>query len=161
MKVKKPINPGNDSAMVTFQIKQEFQTDFLEENLHAWVKKTFEYLDVDQCDLTIVIGGNTEIHQLNRKYRHIDAPTDVLSFAYDIRDPETNARYLGDIVISGEKVFEQAQAAGHSHQMECCILIVHGILHLLGYDHEEETDEAVMFPLQEKIVKAVFEDAKP
>jgi len=158
--MKRPASPEDDFYMVTFQIKKEFQPDFLEENLQAWVRKTFEYLDVNQCDLSIVIGNNAEIHQLNREYRHIDAPTDVLSFAYDMRVPETNARYLGDIVISAEKVYEQARTAGHSYQMESCILIVHGILHLLGYDHEEESDEVVMFPLQEKIVKAVFENAK-
>ena len=114
-----------------------------------------------ETDLTIVIDDDAALKELNQRFRGYDEPTDVLSFPGDETDPETGGRYLGDIVISGEKVFEQARAAGHSHQMECCILIVHGILHLLGYDHEEETDEVVMFPLQEKIVKAVFEDAKP
>lgn len=144
--------------MINLQIKQEYQTDFDEKNLQAWVRGTLNYLEVEDCDLSVVIGNNTEIHQLNREYRHIDAPTDVLSFVYDMLDPETGTRYLGDIIISAEKVFEQADQAGHSSQYEACTLVVHGILHLLGYDHVELADEAVMFPLQEKILRVVFDD---
>ncbi len=108
------------------------------------------------CDLTVVISNNSEIRELNRTYRHIDAPTDVLSFFYDMRDPETNARYLGDIIISAEKLKEQADEAGHSVDKELCILIVHGVLHLYGYDHEAEEGESVMLPLQDKIIQTIF-----
>jgi probable rRNA maturation factor len=145
-------------GVINLQIKQEFQANFNEKILQAWVRGTLNYLEVEDCDLSIVIGNNSEIHQLNREYRHIDAPTDVLSFVYDMIDPETETRYLGDIIISAEKVFEQAEQAGHSSQFEACTLVVHGILHLLGYDHVEISDEAVMFPLQEKILKVVFND---
>lgn len=142
--------------MINFQIKQEFRSDFDEATLQTWVKRTLDYLEADNYELSIVIGNNSEIHQLNREYRHIDAPTDVLSFFYDIVDPETNTRYLGDIIISGEKVFEQAQQAEHSPQLEICTLVVHGILHLFGYDHEEQADEAAMFQLQNKIIEVVY-----
>jgi len=109
-----------------------------------------------ECDLTVVISNNADIRELNRTYRHIDAPTDVLSFVYDMRDPETNARYLGDIIISAEKLKEQAEEAGHSIDRELCILVVHGVLHLNGYDHEVEEDEPVMLPLQDKIIETIF-----
>ncbi len=142
--------------MINFQIKQEYQGDFNEKVLHAWVLGSLKYLEAENCDLSVVVGNNSEIHQLNKEYRHIDAPTDVLSFVYDMIDPETNTRYLGDIIISAEKVYEQANVAGHSFQLETCTLIVHGILHLLGYDHIEPADEAVMFPLQDRIVEVVF-----
>jgi probable rRNA maturation factor len=146
--------------MITFQIKQEYQIDFNEKILEKWVKRTLDYLEKDNYDLSIVIASNSEIHQLNREYRHIDAPTDVLSFAYDMVDPETNTRYLGDIIISAEKVHEQAKQAGHSPQLEICTLIVHGILHLLGYDHEEQTDEAIMFQLQGKLIEVVYKNGE-
>ena len=90
-------------GVINLQIKQEFQANFNEKILQAWVRGTLNYLEVEDCDLSIVIGNNSEIHQLNREYRHIDAPTDVLSFVYDMIDPETETRYLGDIIISAEK----------------------------------------------------------
>lgn len=144
--------------MIHFQIKQEYRRNLRERLLRSWAEKTLDYLQVEDCDLSIVIGNDAEIQQLNREYRHIDAPTDVLSFNYDMDNPETKIRYLGDIIISAEKAREQSRQAGHSLQFEVCTLIVHGILHLLGYDHEELEDEAVMFALQLKILQAVFEN---
>ncbi len=146
--------------MINFQIKPEYRAEFNEKTLQKWADQTLEYLKADNCDFSIVIGNNTEIRQLNREYRHIDAPTDVLSFVYDMPDPETSARYLGDIIISAEMVHEQAQQAGHSPQLEICTLVVHGILHLLGYDHEEPADETIMFPLQAQIIEAIYKNVK-
>jgi probable rRNA maturation factor len=142
--------------MIHHQISEEFQTWVSVEHIHAYAEKTLLYLDAAECDLTVVISNNAEIQELNRTYRHIDAPTDVLSFVYDMRDPETNARYLGDIIISAEKLKTQAEEAGHSVDKELCILIVHGVLHLYGYDHEAEEGEPVMLPLQDKIIEAIF-----
>jgi|MTBAKSStandDraft_2_1061841.scaffolds.fasta_scaffold03238_12 probable rRNA maturation factor len=142
--------------MIHHQINKEYQTWVDTDHLQNYARKTLVYLDAVDCDLTIVISNNADIQELNRTYRHIDAPTDVLSFVYDMIDPETNARYLGDIIISAEKLREQADQAGHSIDKELCTLIVHGVLHLYGYDHEAEEGDPVMMPLQDKIIEAIF-----
>jgi probable rRNA maturation factor len=142
--------------MIHHQINEEYQSWISVEHLHTYAEKTLLYLDAVECDLSVVISNNADIQELNRTYRHIDAPTDVLSFVYDMRDPETNARYLGDIIISAEKLKQQAEQAGHSVDKELCVLIVHGVLHLYGYDHEAEEGEPVMLPLQEKIIETIL-----
>ncbi|MDK2980121.1 MAG: putative rRNA maturation factor [Chloroflexota bacterium] len=142
--------------MIHQQISDEFKTWVSVEHLHSYAQKTLVYLDAAECDLTVVIGSNADIQELNRDYRHIDAPTDVLSFVYDMKDPETNARYLGDIIISAEKLKEQAEQAGHSVDKELCTLIVHGVLHLYGYDHETEEGDPVMMPLQDQIIASIL-----
>lgn len=144
--------------MIHYQISEKFGEIVNGEHLHTYAEKTLAYLDALNCDLTVVINSNADIQVLNRDYRHIDAPTDVLSFAYDVIDPETNTRYLGDIVISAEKLQEQAAQAGHSIDKELCTLIVHGVLHLYGYDHETEGEEPIMLPLQDKIIEAIFSE---
>jgi probable rRNA maturation factor len=142
--------------MIHHQINEEYQSWISVEHLHTYAEKALLYLDAVECDLSVVISNNADIQELNRTYRHIDAPTDVLSFVYDMRDPETNARYLGDIIISAEKLKQQAEQAGHSVDKELCVLIVHGVLHLYGYDHEAEEGEPVMLPLQEKIIETIL-----
>ena len=92
-----------------------------------------------------MITDNIEIQSLNAKYRNVDAPTDVLSF-------EMDDQYLGDIVISMDKVIEQAQEYGHSQKRELAFLVVHGMLHLLGYDHIDEVDRVLMREKEEKIL---------
>ena len=142
--------------MIHIQIIEKFESLFSKDMIQSHIQKTLDYLGEDNIEVSLVIEDNAGIHILNRDYRHIDAPTDVLSFAYDAVDPETNQRYIGDIIISGDKVLEQAQQAGHSHTKELCLLTIHGILHLCGYDHETEKDGAVMLPLQEKILKLIY-----
>jgi len=94
-----------------------------------------------------------EIHVLNRQYRGKDKPTDVLSFPLaDTLQPSV----LGDVVISVETAARQAQRRGHSLQEELQILLIHGILHLLGYDHEVSRREAVRMHRKEREVKAVL-----
>jgi probable rRNA maturation factor len=144
--------------MIHIQIISQYETRFHEELIHQYVDQTLAYLDIKNVELALVINDNKGVHELNRDYRHIDAPTDVLSFIYDMEDPESNLRYLGDIIISGDKVMEQATQAGHSPEKELCTLIVHGILHLIGYDHETESAKPIMLPLQDKILKAIFPD---
>ena len=95
-----------------------------------------------------------EIHRLNRDYRGIDRPTDVISFALeDVHDIKTEVRVLGDIYISIDKAKEQAKEYGHSFKRELCFLAVHGLLHLLGYDHMEKEEEKVMFNRQKEILE--------
>lgn len=113
----------------------------------------------NDIEVSITIVTNEEIHQLNREYRNIDAPTDVLSFEMndpyvELDDELSNIPIpIGDIVISIDKVEEQAKAYNHSFERELAFLTVHGFLHLLGYTHDDENEEKIMFAKQEQILK--------
>lgn len=102
----------------------------------------------------IIINDNT-IHKINKEYRNIDRPTDVITFALEdnkmIETPEV--RVLGDIYISYDKVKSQAKEYDHSTKREICFLAVHGLLHLLGYDHMTKEDEEKMFGLQKELLE--------
>ena len=105
--------------------------------MQAALKHQKESLKVN---ISVVLTDNRRLRKLNRDYLGIDAPTDVLSFPASESDgseidPETGARYIGDILISIERAGEQATAGGHPLEAELQLLIVHGILHLLGHDH--------------------------
>ena len=117
----------------------------IEENVRAAAEKVGELYGVENGEVSVTLTNNDYIHQLNRKYRQIDRPTDVLSFALneseepDIENgPDINV--LGDIILSVERAEEQAADYGHSLRREIAFLTVHGMLHLLGYDHMEEAD---------------------
>lgn len=109
---------------------------------------------LDNVVFNVIIIDNEEIHKINKEYRGIDRPTDVISFA--LEDDDTfvvmDKRILGDIYISIDKAREQATEYGHSLLRELCFLTIHGILHLLGYDHMKESEEKIMFELQERIL---------
>lgn len=117
----------------------------------------------DNTEVSVTLVNNPEIRELNAQYRHVDRATDVLSFAANesgdetpiILDPELAAEFpvnLGDLFISIDKVAEQAKFLGHSFARELGFLVVHGFLHLNGYDHEQPEDEKKMFALQEEIL---------
>lgn len=110
-----------------------------------------------QAELSVAIVRNEEIQQLNKEYRNKDLPTDVLSFPLEDEFPmvedEDFPQLLGDIIISIEKVKEQADAYGHSFERELAFLAVHGFLHLVGYTHDDEAEEKVMFGKQEAILQ--------
>lgn len=97
---------------------------------------------------------DAEIHRLNRDYRGIDTVTDVLSFSFleGATDPSDGTRVLGDIVVSLPTAEQQALAYGHSLERELAFLLVHGYLHLIGYDHEDSAAEERMFALQEQVL---------
>ena len=110
--------------------------------------------------ISVSFVNNKYIHKINKKYRGIDRETDVISFAF--LDGDENKDHLlksqevvalGDIYISVDKAKEQAQTYGHPLERELSFLFVHGLLHLLGYDHMTKEDEEVMFSLQEKILQ--------
>jgi probable rRNA maturation factor len=103
-------------------------------------------------EITIVVGNDALLRQLNRKYREIDAATDVLSFPSSEPDPDTQSLYIGDIIISLPRAQEQASSGGHSVAEELQLLVVHGTLHLLGYDHLEPADTGKMQAAQDKIL---------
>jgi probable rRNA maturation factor len=116
-----------------------------------------------RVELTIVITGNAQLRSLNRAFREVDAPTDVLSFATD-EQPRPDTIYLGDVVISYPKAREQAQAGKHPIETELQLLVVHGVLHLLGHDHYTEAEKNVMWKAQAAVLKklgAAITDPKP
>jgi len=104
-------------------------------------------------ELTIVLTGDTRLHELNRDYLGVDAPTDVLSFPASETDPETGARYIGDILISMPRAQAQADATGHPLESEVQLLAVHGVLHLLGHDHAGAKEKARMWKAQAEILE--------
>ncbi len=112
-------------------------------------------LDPSNADVTIVLTDDRQLHELNLDYLNVDAPTDVLAFAASELDPETGATYLGDVLISIPRAAEQAQAAGHSLAAEVQLLAVHGILHLLGYDHATAQGKAQMWEQQAKVLERI------
>nr|WP_316246597.1 rRNA maturation RNase YbeY [Sutcliffiella horikoshii] len=114
------------------------------------------------AELSVTFVDNDRIQEINREYRDKNQPTDVISFAMEemgegeikIHYDEDAPRMLGDIIISIPKAEEQAEEYGHSVKRELGFLALHGLLHLLGYDHENESDEKVMFDKQKEILDA-------
>lgn len=130
--------------------------------LSGLIEKACEIEQItEEAELSMTFVDNEKIHQLNKEYRGIDRPTDVLSFALEemgedeieLIDVEM-PRFLGDLIISIPKVEEQAKEYGHSFERELGFLAVHGFLHLLGYDHMTEDEEKEMFTKQEDILHA-------
>jgi probable rRNA maturation factor len=106
----------------------------------------------DSPSLSIRITDDQEIRSLNNQYRGLDKATDVLSFPADFTDPDIDSRYLGDIVISFTRAEEQAVKRGHQVEEELQLLVVHGILHLLDYDHADPDEKDRMWTLQNRIL---------
>ena len=101
-------------------------------------------------EFTLTFVEPEAIKNLNRTYRNIDAVTDVLSFESDGEiDPETNIEYLGDIVICADQAQKQAELSGHSLEDEIALLEIHGLLHLLGYDHGDDAEREEMWKYQD------------
>ena len=118
------------------------------------IKFACKHLKIENPLLNIVIVDNKKIQEINREYRGKDAVTDVISFAFEeVKDVDyKDVRFLGEIYISYERCVEQAADFGHSVKREFCYLAVHGLLHLLGYDHMNEEDKKVMRALEEEIL---------
>ena len=124
-------------------------------SLRYYHRKTLKVLDVRRDYEVYLVLVNDEItHEFNKKYRNIDRPTDVLSFAsMDDPDYSEDDLNIGDILISLDAVQRQAAEYGHSEKRELCFLFVHGLLHCLGYDHMTKEDEEIMFGYQNKILE--------
>lgn len=147
--------------------------DFEPEELYR--KVVDEVLDIEKCpyeaEVNLLITGDDEIREINKQERNIDSPTDVLSFPMgeydtpadfsridespDYFNVETGELMLGDIVLSYDKICSQAKEYGHSERREFAFLIVHSMLHLIGYDHIEETDRMLMEERQRVIMDAL------
>jgi len=109
------------------------------------VKDVSNYFN-ENTEISLILVNNEEIRNLNRDYRNIDRETDVLSFV------DEDGEYLGDIFINIERVYSQAKEYNHSVEREFAFLLVHGILHLKGYDHHTNEEEIEMFAKQEEIL---------
>ncbi len=129
----------------------------IETLLNKVLQKGAEIQKIGQdAEISLLICDNETIHRLNKQYRGVDAPTDVLSFALnegedDVQEEETA---LGDIVISMDRAGEQAEEYGHSKEREVAYLAVHGFLHVLGYDHQDEKQKEEMRAAEEEILAA-------
>ena len=139
--------------------------DALEEEYLAIAKTAFSLLGVTRnYEVDVSLVDEDTIHQINREYRGVDRVTDVISFAFEDDDSDLGRiqgdevpRLLGEIFICVPRALQQAQEIGNTPERELSFLFVHGLLHLLGYDHMTQEDEDVMFPLQEKILSALKE----
>ncbi len=130
-------------------------------------------LDAEECpyeaEVNVILTNNEEIHEINKEYRSIDRPTDVLSFplidyetpadfervedyAEDYFNLETGELMLGDIIISVDKLYEQAQNYGHSIERELAFLVAHSMFHLMGYDHMNEEERIIMEQKQSELL---------
>lgn len=160
------------TILVENEAKKELNFDY-EEVIKNVVDKIIETENCPyEIEVNVLLTGNEEIHKTNKDFRDIDKPTDVLSFPmvdytlpanFTLVDespecylnPETDELVLGDIMISVDKVYEQAEEYGHSHKREFAFLIAHSMLHLLGYDHIKDEERMVMETKQEIILKAL------
>ena len=137
---------------ITNETKEELKEEI--KRINHILTKTLNMEKVLNCYFDVVIVDNKNIKELNQKYRNIDKETDVISFALEDNNLglNPNIRLLGDIYISIDKAREQAKDYGHSLNREISFLAVHGLLHLLGYNHMDIEDEKVMFAKQEEIL---------
>lgn len=150
------INFENDQERIAL-------SEYMEKRLHDGLNAVAHLHDLDdmtEVDITIV--DDEEIHTLNREYRNVDRPTDVLSFALDegeedepelIDGPEEHL--LGDIIISAETAQRQGEEFGHGLEREIVYLAVHGLLHLLGYDHMTDEDKKIMRAKEEEALREI------
>lgn len=143
--------------------EQQTLTDELTQMVQDVLAYAADYLELEEnCAMSVIIVDNEEIQNINREYRQKDAVTDVISFALEesvaeddfpaIQEVMDESRELGDIFVSFQRAQEQAVEYGHSFKRELGFLVVHGFLHLNGYDHMTDEEEAEMFDLQRDIL---------
>ena len=143
-------------------IDEEFQKHLREEWLHELIESCLRKYEFDsEVELSLLITCDKNVQDLNQRYRGIDDTTDVLSFALSEGDgidsspfitPPDGALHLGEVIISYPQAARQAKAAAHRVEQEIALLIVHGVLHLLGYDHNEPDRAKEMRALEQEIL---------
>jgi probable rRNA maturation factor len=148
----------------------EMQTDLAEDERRAQLTAKLAHAAeetlrmagaAEPADLTLVLSNDEQLHQLNRQFLEIDAPTDVLSFPAGDTDPDSDTLYLGDVILSYPRAAQQAAAAGHTTDDELQLLVVHGVLHLLGHDHAEPEEKDTMWSIQARILDALGLSLRP
>src|SRR5512146_460190 len=136
--------------MIHIEAETSFPQNLIETAAQAALEHEGESLN---AELSIILTDDARLHELNLNYLGVDAATDVLSFPASETDPETGARYIGDILISVPRAQAQAEAADHPLEAEVQLLVVHGVLHLLGHDHARAKDKARMWKAQAAILE--------
>lgn len=140
-------------------VPEELLQKMTEAAEYAVESENMHNLDKKRCEISVTFVDLDEIHELNKQYRGVDKPTDVLSFPQfdDLEEeiPEVCEICLGDVVICEQKAREQAEEFGHSFERELVYLFTHSVLHLLGYDHMEDDEKKVMREREEEIMKQI------
>lgn len=150
---------------IGFENRLDAAYDNLEQVYADIAKVAFDFLDIKaNYEVDVSLVGDEDIQEINRDYRKIDRVTDVISFAFEDDKSDLSVikgdeipRLLGEIFICVPQALRQAKEIGNTPDRELAFLFVHGLLHLLGYDHMKKEDEGIMFPLQEKILAAYKE----
>lgn len=151
--------PPDHLTNIDIQVAHRFRGEVDERGLHRVAAEVLRLEEVAEgTELSLVITGDEAICELNRRFRDVDAPTDVLAFGSGaekrfVSVPE-NHPYLGDVVISYQRALAQAEEIGHAVAKELSLLVIHGVLHLLGYDHQEEATARKMREKEERIWSA-------
>ena len=139
-----------------FEIFNESNKEIKEiDKLQEYMKFVVEKLEIPTAIFNIIFVDNERIHEINKEYRKVDRVTDVISFAFEDNDKNSynNIRILGEIYICIPRMKEQAKMYGHNETREIAFLAVHGLLHLLGYDHTiSKEEEEKMFRKQELVL---------
>jgi probable rRNA maturation factor len=139
--------------MINILIEEPYVSMLDPDQLEQAAQAALDYIDIqDGVELSIVVDSDERLQELNKQFLGIDAPTDVLSFPADEVDPDTGLRYIGDIILSCPTAQSQALEAGVSLEVEAQLLVVHGVLHLLGHDHDDEENKAIMWSAQKVIL---------
>jgi len=138
--------------MISIEISPELRRAVKPKDLSRAAEAALLQQSAPDADLTLVLTDDEQIRALDRTYLGKDSPTDVLAFPARETNPETGRRYLGDIIISVPRAEAQSKAAGHSLNEELSLLVVHGVLHLLGFDHDGEDERARMWAVQARIL---------
>jgi len=151
------------SHSVEVQIGEQFQSQVQPKLLREAAQATLIHQRVEgPCELAVVVTGDETLHELNLRHRNVDAATDVLAFPDETHGPFVAApglpRYLGDVVISFHRAEAQASTAGHDVRAELQLLVVHGVLHLLGYDDLAEDERVQMWATQAEILQVLGVD---
>lgn len=141
---------------VLFDNRQDFM-EVKEENMKAIEKAIYKTIEVEKAEgnfeVSVSFVTNKEIRELNRVYRNVDSDTDVLSFPMDDEEDPEGVIMLGDVILSTEKIIEQAEYFGHSLEREMLYLTVHSMLHLLGYDHMTDDEKEEMRDREKEVMK--------
>lgn len=147
--------------MINIQVLDDYQQYVEDDWIKTAANAALRYMGAgDETELTVVIQSNEDLRNLNREFRGVDAPTDVLAFPADEIDPDSGNHYIGDIAISYPYTRDQALQAGHPLEHELKLLVVHGILHLFEMDHLEAGDTQEMWDAQYSIMDSLGIDIR-
>lgn len=157
---------------IDIQIEEPYRARANPETLRRAAEVTLQHASMEEpCELVVVVTGDETLHQLNQRHRGVDAPTDVLAFPHHTKSPASPPftfvsapgfpRYLGDVVISLPRAKDQAAEAGNELSAELQLLVVHGILHLLGYDDQTKHERARMWEAQQAILDEMGVEVHP